>query len=105
MSFDNCVYANFYLEFNKVIKKVNEKRYSDLIFICIGTNKIVGDSFGPIIGEILKRNVKDRKIKVIGDLTNNINAKNLKNIKYNWDNPYVISIDSALSDTIEPTYS
>lgn len=102
MSFDNCVYANFNFEFNKVIKRVNEKRYSDLIFICIGTNKIVGDSFGPIIGEILKRNVKDRKIKVIGDLTNNINSKNIKNIKYNCDNPYVISIDSALSDTIEP---
>ena len=93
MSFDNCVYANFNFEFNKVIKRVNEKRYSDLIFICIGTNKIVGDSFGPIIGEILKRNVKDRKIKVIGDLTNNINSKNIKNI---------ISIDSALSNSIEP---
>ena len=102
MSFDNCVYANFNFEFNKVIKKVNEKRYSDLIFICIGTNKIVGDSFGPIIGEILKRNVNDRRIKVIGDLINNINAKNIKNIKYNCANPYVISIDSALSDTIEP---
>lgn len=25
MSFDNCVYANFNFEFNKVIKKVNEK--------------------------------------------------------------------------------
>ena len=102
MSFDNCVYANFNFEFNKVIKRVNEKRYSDLIFICIGTNKIVGDSFGPIIGEILKRNVNDRRIKVIGDLINNINAKNIKNIKYNCANPYVISIDSALSDTIEP---
>lgn len=102
MSFNNCVYANFNFEFNKVIKRVNEKRYSDLIFICIGTNKIVGDSFGPIIGEILKRNVKDRRIKVIGNLTNNINAKNIKNIKFNCVNPYVISIDSALSDTIEP---
>ena len=102
MSFDNCVYANFNFEFNKVIKRVNEKRYSDLIFICIGTNKIVGDSFGPILGEILKRNVNDRRIKVIGDLINNINAKNIKNIKYNCANPYVISIDSALSDTIEP---
>ena len=81
MSFDNCVYANFNFEFNKVIKKVNEKRYSDLIFICIGTNKIVGDSFGPIVGEILKRNVRDGRIKVIGDLTNNINSKNIKNIK------------------------
>ena len=25
MSFDNCVYANFNFEFNKVIKRVNEK--------------------------------------------------------------------------------
>lgn len=106
MSFDNCVYANFNFEFNKVIKKVNEKRYSDLIFICIGTNKIVGDSFGPIVGEILKHNVRDGRIKVIGDLTNNINAKNifqnLKNIEDKYTNPYIISIDSALSNSIEP---
>ncbi len=102
MSFDNCVYANFNFDFNKVIKKINEKKYSDLIFICIGTNKIVGDSFGPIVGEILKQNIKHSKVKVLGDLTNNINAKNIKSIKYNCDNPYVISIDSALSNTIAP---
>ena len=106
MSFYNCVYANFNFEFNKVIKRVNEKRYSDLIFICIGTKKIVGDTLGPIVGEILKRNVKDRRIKIIGDLTNNITAKNVfqnfKNIETKYINPYIISIDSALSNTIEP---
>lgn len=106
MSFDNCVYANFYFELNKVINKINKKRYSNIIFICIGTNKIVGDSFGPIVGEILKRNLKQTNIKVIGDLTNNINAKNifqnLKNIEDKYTNPYIISIDSALSNSIEP---
>lgn len=106
MSFDNCVYANFNFELNKVIKKVEEKKYSDLIFICIGTNKIVGDSFGPIVGEILKRNLKQNKIQVIGDLTNNINAtnivKNMKHIECVYSNPYIISIDSALSNSIEP---
>ena len=77
MSFDNHVYANFNLELNKIIKKVNEKKYSDLIFICIGTNKIVGDSLGPIVGEILKQNLKEKNISIIGDLTYNVNIKNI----------------------------
>ncbi len=106
MSFDNHVYANFNLELNKIIKKVNEKKYSDLIFICIGTNKIVGDSLGPIVGEILKQNLKEKNISIIGDLTYNVNIKNIyqniRRIENNYDNPYIISIDSALSKTIAP---
>ena len=106
MSFDNYVYANFNLELNKIMKKVNDRRYSNLIFICIGTNKIVGDSLGPIIGEILKKNLEQKNISVLGDLKNNVNInniyQNLKNIQTKYSKPYIISIDSALSQTIEP---
>ena len=106
MSFDNYIYANFNLELNKIIKKINEKKYSNLIFICIGTNKIVGDSLGPIVGEILKQNLKKKNVSIIGDLKENVNIKNIsKYIKYienNYTKPYIISIDSALSKTIAP---
>ena len=106
MSFDNYVYANFNLELNKIIKKINEKKYSDLIFVCIGTNKIVGDSLGPIVGEILKQNLKEKNISVIGDLKYNVNINNIhkyvRKIENDYENPYIISIDSALSRTIAP---
>lgn len=102
----NLVYANFNLEVNKIIEKINKKRYSNLIFVCIGSNKMVGDSLGPIIGEILYRNLKDENIKVLGNLSHNINSKNinqtLKYVEKQYEKPYVISIDSALSNSIEP---
>ena len=61
---NNLVYANFNLELNKIIEKINKKRYSNLIFVCIGSNKMVGDSLGPLIGETLYKNLKDKKIKI-----------------------------------------
>ena len=106
MSFDNYIYANFNFEFNKMIRKINKNKYSNLVFICIGTNKIVGDSLGPITGEMLKRNLERRNIKIFGDLSNNVNTHNITQkiayIKRCYDNPYIISIDSALSETIVP---
>ena len=103
---NNLAYANFNLELNKIIEKINKKRYSNLIFVCIGSNKMVGDSLGPLIGETLYKNLKDKKIKILGNLKNNVNSKNinqtLKNIEKEYTKPYVISIDSALSNSIEP---
>ena len=47
-----------------------------------------------------------KKIKILGNLKNNVNSKNinqtLKNIEKEYTKPYVISIDSALSNSIEP---
>lgn len=60
---NNLVYANFNLELNKIIEKINKKRYSNLIFVCIGSNKMVGDSLGPLIGETLYKNLKDKNIR------------------------------------------
>ncbi len=74
---NNLVYANFNLELNKIIEKINKKRYSNLIFVCIGSNKMVGDSLGPLIGETLYKNLKDKKIKILGNLKNNVNSKNI----------------------------
>ena len=28
-----------------------KNKFSNIIFVCIGTNKIVGDSFGPLVGD------------------------------------------------------
>ena len=35
-----------------------ENDYSNLVFLCIGTNKIIGDSVGPIVGNYLKKIAK-----------------------------------------------
>ena len=71
MSNNNDVYANFLYEFNNF-------NYSNIIFLCIGTTKLIGDSYGPIIGEILKNNIKHPKVTVIGNIKENVNANNIE---------------------------
>ncbi len=39
----------------------------DYVFVCIGTNKLIEDSFGPRVGDILENNFgKHKNIKVLG---------------------------------------
>lgn len=94
MSNNNNVYANF-------LYKFNNSNYSDIIFLCIGTTKLIGDSYGPVTGEILKNNIKHPKISVVGNIKENVNADNLiykiEYIRNKFGKPYIISIDSALS--------
>ena len=49
------------------------------LFICIGTNKIIEDSFGPMVGDILLDSFKDcERIKIYGTMTNPVHLKNIK---------------------------
>ena len=66
---------------------------------------MIGDSFGPIVGTKLKKLFESMKnVYIIGDLENTVNNNNANNIineicdKYN--NPFIISIDSAFSNTL-----
>ncbi len=80
-----------------------KNNFSNIIFVCIGTNKIVGDSFGPLVGENLKNRIQNKHIQVYGTLENTVNylnifkVKNIITTKYN--KPCIITIDSALSKT------
>ena len=49
-------YSKFVKDFEKKISELYvESGYSNLVFLCIGTNKIIGDSVGPIVGNYLKK--------------------------------------------------
>lgn len=87
---------------NNLKSKIDNKD-KVIIFLCIGTNKVSGDSFGPIVGTNLQKMLKDnKKIKVLGNMNNPINALNVKeNIEYinkMYIDKYIIVIDSAVSD-------
>lgn len=87
---------------NDLKSKINNKNKM-IIFLCIGTNKVIGDSLGPIVGTNLQKMLKDnKKIKVFGNINNPINALNVKeNIEYinkRYIDKYIIVIDSAVSD-------
>lgn len=87
-----------------VIKKELKKEiHNKIVFLCIGTNSIIGDSVGPKIGSILKENLKNNKTIVLGTTSNEINYvtinKSLENRIRKFENPFVITIDSALANS------
>lgn len=75
--------------------------FSNIIFLCVGTSKIIGDSLGPIIGSKLKC-LENEFIHIYGTIEQNLNFMNAKMIieKINsiYENPYIITIDAALSN-------
>lgn len=88
------------------ISLVNELllRKEKPVFLCVGTEKIIADSMGAMVGEILKKKYKINGY-VYGDFENNITARNLKNTveKIKSTHPYspIVLIDGILGDSDE----
>ena len=104
MTFKEELYNNFVQDFSIVLReKIRDLELSKLIFLCIGTDRVIGDSFGPLVGYKLKYLFKDEEnIKVIGDLNNIICMHNISKIMTYINNTYpdsfLIAIDAALSN-------
>lgn len=93
-------YHKFIKELEVGVRDLNED-YSNVIILCIGTKKVVGDSVGPLVGENIKY-LENDYIKIYGAVENTINFNNAKNILTEiyekFDNPYIITIDAALGN-------
>ena len=104
MTFKEELYDNFVQDFSIVLReKIKDLELSKLIFLCIGTDRVIGDSFGPLVGYKLQYLFKDEEnIKVIGDLNNIICMHNISKIITDINNTYpdsfLIAIDAALSN-------
>ena len=104
MTFKEELYNNFIQDFSIVLReKINDLEISKLIFLCIGTDRVIGDSFGPLVGHKLQylfRN--EQNIKVIGSLNNIICSHNIsrtiKEINNTYPESFLIAIDAALSN-------
>lgn len=74
--------------------------FSQIVFLCIGSNKIIGDCFGPLVGNFLSKNIWSKDIDVLGTIDNPITYNNYfkvsNEIKKKYINPCIISIDAAL---------
>lgn len=103
MSQVGSLYQDFINDFSRVMCTLTEgKQYSNILFVCIGTDRITGDAFGPLVGYKLKKLFVDaERINIIGDLENPIVANNivstLNEIEREYSNPFIIAVDSALS--------
>lgn len=104
MTFKEDIYNNFVNDFSIILReKIRNLEISELVFLCIGTDRITGDCFGPLVGYKLKHLFKNEKnIKVIGSLENIICTHNILNvindINNKYDEPFLIAIDAALSN-------
>ena len=104
MTFKEEIYNNFVNDFSiNLREKISDLEVSEMVFLCIGTDRITGDCFGPLVGYKLKHLFKNEKnIKVIGSLDDTICTQNILNvisdINNKYDEPFLIAIDAALSN-------
>lgn len=104
MTLKEDIYNDFVQDFSMILReKTRDLEISKLIFLCIGTDRITGDSFGPLVGYKLEYLFRDEEnIEVIGSLDNIISAKNISKIMEDINNtyqaPFLIAIDAALSN-------
>lgn len=75
------------------------KPYRPIVFLCIGSDRVTGDSLGPLIGYKLS----DRPLQnfyVYGTLKNPVHALNmnetLENIYIKHPNAFIVAIDASL---------
>lgn len=95
----------FVYDFRNLIYEERKKRsYLELVFICIGTDRMTGDCFGPIVGSKLNELLKNYNIfniNIYGSLEENICYTNIEKvietIKDRHPNACIIVIDAALS--------
>lgn len=85
----------------KFFENFIKENHNNLVFLCVGNSNVWYDSFGPIIGSLLKEKF-NIPCFVYGNITNNINSKNL-NSYIKWINKIhfdkkIVLFDSALTN-------
>ncbi len=84
--------------FEECMGKFYEKSYSDIVIVCIGTDRATGDCLGPLIGYKVK-DMRYSNVHVYGTLDEPIHAKNLCEyieVFRKYDDPFIIAIDACL---------
>jgi putative sporulation protein YyaC len=73
--------------------------WSDIVIMCIGTDRSTGDSLGPLVGTKLERLNNIDTVHVLGTLDEPVHGANLEEklkILTNFINPLVIAVDACL---------
>ena len=85
-----------FFEYVNILKRKIKVNKNKVVFVCIGTKDVIGDSIGPMVGSYLKCKIGSKN--VVGDIENNICSKS--DLIYYYPrikNKFIIAIDSALS--------
>lgn len=92
----------FIVDFSYIFNKVKkQKEYSEVTFLCVGTDRITGDCLGPLVGTKLIELLKEynySNINIYGSLSQNLSYENIGEIIKNINKKsIIIVIDAALS--------
>lgn len=98
------LYNNFVNEFCHQLYAIKNE-YTDMVFLCIGTDRITGDSYGPLVGYQLINLFKEfglcDTVSVVGTLESPVSYCNVEEtvnrIYRMYTNPGIVAIDSAVS--------
>lgn len=87
-------------EISRLLKEwIPDNEDSDLVIVCIGTDRSTGDSLGPLTGTLIQQK-NTENFTVYGTLENPVHAMNLEEtlltIEENHQQPYIIAIDACL---------
>lgn len=84
-----------------ILEEMKARKKSEVIFLCIGTDRSTGDSLGPLIGYKLK----ERKLKnahVLGTLDDPVHAMNLDAcimaLKDRFPDALVVAVDASVGN-------
>ena len=82
----------------KCIRMV-ERPWRELVFLCIGSDRITGDSLGPLVGHLLSRHIWQHSF-IYGTLDEPVHALNLagqlEKIKKKHPSALVVAVDASL---------
>lgn len=88
---------------NEIINLSNQLKNiinKDTVFVCVGTDKIIFDSIGPLVGHIIKQRFPN--ITLYGDLKNTLNGTNIstkiQEIKTKHKNNTILAIDATIAN-------
>lgn len=81
--------------------------WSELVFLCIGTDRVTGDCLGPFVGQKLS-SYSGTVFSVYGTLFQPVHALNLtdiyQHIQTHHPNALIIAIDASLGEKKQPGY-
>lgn len=95
---------SFIQEFSNYLYE-ERKKYFEIVFLCIGTDRIIGDCLGPLVGTMLEEKLEKYNIfnlTIYGTLKRNICYTNIQEISELIQEKHkkacIIVIDAALSN-------
>jgi putative sporulation protein YyaC len=76
-----------------------DKNYSDLVILCIGSDRSTGDSLGPLVGSMLE-DLNTKNAVILGTLNKPVHALNLQetccHIEQNFTSAAIVAVDACL---------